>query len=314
MEITSEDLINLGITHFNNDKYDLAIECLSGLLDDSIASYYCGYSYLKKGTEQDRIKAKQYFEASYKMGNIDAIYMLGLLYNDYEPVDKKQGYNYFKLSHEKGDVRGTYRYALHKLYGQCTAKNIPLAIELLEQGYGKGNMDCMRELAGMYLKAWHVEKNIYKSLDLYHELVYMDNNNAGLLMGAFAYLITNEPNGLDIVKNLADHSIYASGFFISHWIQKFRLEYPGDESAKEMFEKAVIAYKNKTLSPYSLNDFLAFGDDYLNKIYECYAEEYITNKSQPDAKNNFLRRIADLSEYDPERFTYDLLQKVSSLN
>lgn len=113
-------LANLYFYDSEKQDYVKALEIYTKLLDDPTAIYNIGYClYNGFGTEVDKGKALGYFERAAKLGNIDAINMLGNMSLLGEEMQSSQA--------------GAYRY-----YEQAAKKNNPSAIYNLGVCYFEG--------------------------------------------------------------------------------------------------------------------------------------------------------------------------------
>ena len=305
------DFLDEGMKNYKNGELDKAIENLSQVKENDKAEYIIGCIHIEKKKPE---QALPFFLSSYNRGNIDSIYMLGHIYCDWEPMrnsEYEKGLEYFKEAHEKGDFRGTYRYALTKLHGN-SVQEWKEGYELLEYGDKNGNIDCSKRLGVLLTNGdGGIEADILRAVSIYENMAEK-GYSSGMIKYAFSKLVEKNKDGMDIVKKKSEDGCkYATSFLVSQWLERNKYE-DNDYDPVEvetMFRKAELCYKNVTMCYTELNDFLKY-PNYADKIYNIYLEEYENDKSNPKAKVYFKDKVADIISCYPENLSHFIAGKL----
>ena len=153
---------------------------------DAKSTTLFGYCYLSgKGVARDAAKAVEVFNLAADLGDAKALTFLGTCYSYGLGVerDENKGMQYFLEAKKKGDSAGALELGRRFIFEQGEEKGASAALLFLEQAAEAGNIDAMREIAGIYLDgADGIPKNEIRAHDLMKKAAFLNDPDTQKLM------------------------------------------------------------------------------------------------------------------------------------
>ena len=143
--------------------------------------YYDGEVEVKRNHWNDKANALKCYQRAADMGDADAQYLTGYMYNtgyrDSVKQDKKKAQKYFQLAAEQyeekailtGDADAQFKIGYMYEYGEGVEKSKKTAVEYYQLAVDQGNVHAQNELGIMYDYGWGVEAD-HDTATVYYQL------------------------------------------------------------------------------------------------------------------------------------------------
>ena len=187
-EMSSEELLSLGNTHYDNEDYEQAVDCYRKAAEQgfALAQFNLGVCYgTGRGVKQDDRQAVYWYLKAAEQGYVKSQFNLGVYYDNGQgvPQDCQQAVYWYLKAAEQGHALAQCSLGICYANGQGVQQDYKQAVYWYQKASEQGNDLAQSKLAVCYVNGQGVKQDYQQAVYWYRETAKQGNALAQCALG-----------------------------------------------------------------------------------------------------------------------------------